>query len=83
MAIKYGQIDSNISLCFAFFVNAAMLIIAAAVFHYGQLRNEGVADISTAYKLLQPALGDKAAPILFAVALLASGQQSTITGTPL
>lgn len=81
MAIKYGQIDSNISLTFAFFVNAAMLIIAAAVFHYGKDRNTGVADITTAYRLLEPALGNKVAPKLFAVALLCSGQQATITGT--
>ena len=80
MAIKYGQIDSNVSLSFAFFVNAAMLIIAAAVFHFGKNKNENVADITTAYKLLEPALGDKVAPKLFAVALLCSGQQSTITG---
>lgn len=58
-----------------------MLIIAAAVFHFGKVKNEGVADITTAYKLLEPALGDKAAPKLFAVALLCSGQQSTITGS--
>lgn len=81
VAVKYGQLDSNISLSFAFFVNAAMLIIAAAVFHFGKVKNEGVADITTAYKLLEPALGDKVAPKLFAVALLCSGQQSTITGT--
>lgn len=81
MAIKYGQIDSNVSLSFAFFVNAAMLIMAAAVFHYGRHQNREVADITTAYKLLAPAVGDSVAPKLFAVALLCSGQQSTITGT--
>ena len=80
IAVKYGEIDSNISLSFAFFVNAAMLIIAAAVFHFGKFKNESVADITTAYKLLEPAVGDKVAPKLFAVALLCSGQQSTITG---
>lgn len=83
IAVKYGQIDSNISLSFAFFVNAAMLIIAAAVFHFGKNKNTNVADITTAYKLLEPALGDKVAPKLFAVALLCSGQQSTITGETL
>lgn len=80
MAIKYGQIDSNVSLSLAFFVNAAMLIVAAAVFHYGRHQNREVADITTAYKLLAPAVGDSVAPKLFAVALLCSGQQSTITG---
>lgn len=80
IAIKYGQIDSNISLTFAFFVNAAMLILAAAVFYYGVHQNRSVADITTAYKLLSPAIG-AAAPKVFAVALLASGQQATITGT--
>ncbi len=82
VAIKYGQIDSNISLAFAFFVNASMLIVAAAVFHYGRNPNLQVADITTAYKLLAPAVGDNVAPKLFAVALLCSGQQSTITGEP-
>jgi len=80
VAIKYGQIDSNVSLSLAFFVNAAMLIVAAAVFHYGRHQNREVADITTAYKLLAPAVGDSVAPKLFAVALLCSGQQSTITG---
>jgi len=78
-AIKYAQIDSNFSLCFAFYVNAAMLIVAAAVFYYGPHRNRTVADITTAFKLLAPAIG-AAAPKVFAVALLASGQQATITG---
>lgn len=80
MAIKYGQIDSNISLSFAFFVNAAMLIVAAAVFYFGPNQNRNVADITTAYELLAPAVGDNVAPKLFAVALLCSGQQATITG---
>ena len=80
MAVKYGWIDSNVSLSLAFFVNAAILIVAAAVFHFGPHADTSVADITTAYKLLAPALGDKAAPILFGVALLCSGQQSTITG---
>lgn len=68
------------SLLLAFFVNAAMLILASAVFHYGKNPNSTVADISTAYRLLEPALGNKVAPKLFAVALLCSGQQATITG---
>ena len=75
-----GRWTPNISLAFAFFVNAAMLIVAAAVFHFGKSKNVNVADITTAYKLLAPAVGDKVAPKLFAVALLCSGQQSTITG---
>ena len=80
MAVKYGTWDSNISLSLAFFVNAAILIVAAAVFHFGPHANQSVADITTAYKLLAPAVGDSVAPKLFAVALLCSGQQSTITG---
>lgn len=83
VALKYGEIDSNVSLTFAFFVNAAMLILAAAVFYYGNTQNRNVADITTAYKLLAPAVGDKVAPKLFAIALLCSGQQSTITGSAL
>ena len=80
MAVKYGTWDSNISLSLAFFVNAAILILAAAVYHFGPHANQSVADITTAYKLLAPAVGDSVAPKLFAVALLCSGQQSTITG---
>jgi hypothetical protein len=56
-----------------------MLIVAAAVFYYGPHQDRTVADITTAYKLLAPAIG-AAAPKVFAVALLASGQQATITG---
>ena len=59
-----------------------MLILAGAVFHYGQKPNSTVADITTAYRLLEPALGNKIAPKLFALALLCSGQQATITGKP-
>lgn len=80
IALKYGKLDSNLSLTLAFFINAAMLILAAAVFHFGVHKDTTVADITTAYKLLEPAIGDKVAPKLFAVALLCSGQQSTITG---
>lgn len=80
MAVKYGWIDSNISLTLAFFVNASILILASAVFHYGPNADTTVADITTAHKLLAPALGDHVAPKLFAIALLSSGQQSTITG---
>ncbi len=76
-AIKYATIDSNISLFIAFLINASILIVAAASF-FG--KNE-VADIVTAHHLLDPVLGVKLAGIFFAVALLASGQSSTITGT--
>lgn len=79
-AIKYATIDCMSALTLAFLVNASMLIMAAAVFHYGSSPDRAVADIVTAYKLLQPALGDKVAPKLFGVALLCSGQQATITG---
>jgi len=78
-AIKYATIDSTAALLFAFFINAAILILAAATF-YGT-KNSSVADISDAYKLLSPALGVPIASILFAIALLASGQNSTLTGT--
>lgn len=81
MAVKYGTWDSCLSLMLAFFVNASILILAAAAFHYGPNANREVANISDAYKLLAPALGDNAARILFGVGLLASGQNSTIIGT--
>merc|ERR1712130_453174 len=80
-AFKYAPIDCISALTLAFLVNASMLIMAAAVFHYGSKPDRAVADIVTAYKLLQPALGDKVAPKLFGIALLSSGQQATITGT--
>jgi manganese transport protein len=79
MAIKYGTIDSSIALTFALFINAAILILAAAAFHWsGQ---QDVAEIQDAYKLLSPSLGVGIAGTLFAIALLASGQNSTLTGT--
>src|SRR2546429_7492206 len=78
-AIKYATIDSTMALLFAFFINAAILIVAAATF-YGT-KNSNVADIGDAYKLLSPVLGASLASTLFAVALLASGQNSTLTGT--
>jgi manganese transport protein len=78
-AIKYATIDSTLSLFLAFFVNAAILIVAAAAFHNTGYQH--VADITDAYKLLDPVLGVKFAGIVFAVALLASGQNSTLTGT--
>jgi manganese transport protein len=78
-AIRFNIIDSAIALNLAFFVNAAILILAASVFFKSGLFN--IAEIQDAYKLLQPMLGTKWAPILFAVALIAAGQSSTITGT--
>jgi manganese transport protein len=78
-AIKFATIDSTVALSLAFFVNAAILILAAASFYvtgHGE-----VAEIGDAYKLLAPLLGVGAASTLFAVALLASGQNSTITAT--
>ncbi len=78
-AIKFATIDSTTSLFLAFFVNAAILIMAASTFHFSG--NHEVADIHEAYKLLDPLLGAKFAGLFFAVALLAAGQNSTLTGT--
>lgn len=78
-ALKYNFIDSTIALNLAFFVNAAILILAAATFY--KVGMFEVAEIQDAHKLLEPLLGTKWAPILFAVALIAAGQSSTITGT--
>ena len=78
-AIKFATIDSTGSLLFAFFINAGILILSAATF-YGT-KNADVADIGQAYQLLSPALGVPLASTIFAIALLASGQNSTLTGT--
>ena len=78
-AIRFATWDSSIALLFALLINSAILIVAAAAFH-ATGRTE-VADISDAYHLLAPILGTTAGSILFGVALLASGQSSTITGT--
>ena len=78
-AIKFATLDSTIALLFAFFINAAILILAAATFN--QTGHQNVADIGDAHRLLAPLLGTGIASVLFAVALLASGQNSTITGT--
>ena len=78
-AIKYVTWDSTIALMLAFFVNAAILIVAAAVFHTNG--HTEVAEIEDAYKLLNPILNVPIASTLFALALLASGQNSTLTGT--
>ena len=78
-AIRFATLDSTIALMLALFINAAILILAASAFHgTGQT---GVAEIQDAYRLLSPTLGAAAASTLFAVALLASGQNSTVTAT--
>jgi manganese transport protein len=78
-AIRLANIDSAVALTIALFVNAAILIVAAAVFH--RSGHTEVAEIGDAYKLLTPLLGFTGASMMFALALLASGQNSTITGT--
>ncbi|HTH02126.1 MAG TPA: Nramp family divalent metal transporter [Vicinamibacterales bacterium] len=78
-AIKFATIDSTVALMFALFLNGAILVVAAATFHTSG--HEGVADISDAYLLLAPLLGTQLASTLFAVALLFSGQNATLTGT--
>jgi len=77
--VRFNIIDSVVALNGAFFVNAALLVVAAATFHQSGLFD--VADIQDAHRLLEPILGAQIAPIAFAVALIASGQSSTITGT--
>jgi manganese transport protein len=77
-AVRYAFVDSTIALSFALFINAAILIVAAASFH--TTGNQAVAEIQDAYKLLTPLLGAGASTV-FALALLASGQNSTLTGT--
>ena len=77
-AVRYAFVDSTIALSFALFINAAILIVAAATFHTSG--NSGVAEIQDAFKLLTPLLGAGASSV-FALALLASGQNSTLTGT--
>jgi len=76
--VRYAFLDSTIALSFALFINAAILIVAAASFHTSG--NTEVAEIQDAYKLLTPLLGAGASTV-FALALLASGQNSTLTGT--
>jgi len=78
-ALKYNFMDSFIALNGAFFVNAAILIMAASVFY--ATGHTGIAKIEDAYRLLSPLLGNKIAPTIFAIALIAAGQSSTITGT--
>jgi manganese transport protein len=78
-AIRFCTIDSTVALTLALFVNAAILIVSAATFHRNGLTE--VAEIQDAYKLLSPLLGVSGASAIFALALLASGQNSTLTGT--
>jgi manganese transport protein len=78
-AIRFATIDSTVALSLALFINAAILILAAAAFH--RTGQPGVAEIQDAYNLLTPMLGFAGASTLFAVALLASGQNSTVTAT--
>lgn len=79
MAIRYATLDSTLFLSIAFFINAAILILSAATFH--ETGRKEVADIYDAYHLLDPILGVELASVFFAVALLASGQNATLTGT--
>jgi manganese transport protein len=78
-AIKFATIDSTLALGTSLFINAAILIVAAATFH--RRGHYGIAEIQDAYKLLSPTLGVPLASGIFAIALLASGQNSTLTGT--
>ncbi|HEX5322564.1 MAG TPA: Nramp family divalent metal transporter [Capsulimonadaceae bacterium] len=78
-AIKMAYTDSTLALMFALFVNASILILSAAVFY--RSHHFAVGDIQSAYKLLSPLLGIGIATPLFAIALLASGQNATLTGT--
>ncbi len=78
-AVRYATIDSTLALFFALFINAAILVLGAAAFHTRGMSE--VSDIARAYELLTPVLGASMASILFAVALLCSGQNSTLTGT--
>lgn len=79
LAVRFATIDSTLALFFAFFINGAILVLSAAAFHGTE--HGDVADINDAYKLLTPVLGVPLASTFFAVALLASGQNSTLTGT--
>ena len=78
-AIKFGTIDSTVALSIALFINSAILILSAATFHFSGYQE--VAEIQDAYKLLSPVLGVGSASAIFACALLASGQNSTLTAT--
>src|SRR6266496_2765218 len=77
-AIRFATLDSTVALMFALFINAAILIVSAASFHG---KGHEVKEIQDAYQLLSPVLGVSMASVLFAIALLASGQNSTLTGS--
>ncbi|HWZ29378.1 MAG TPA: Nramp family divalent metal transporter [Gemmatimonadales bacterium] len=78
-AVRFAFFDSTLALTFALFINASILIVASATFHTSG--HTGVAEIQDAYRLLSPLLGVTGASAVFALALLASGQNSTLTGT--
>lgn len=78
-ALRMNYLDSGIALNLAFFVNAAILILAASVFYRSGHRE--VASIQDAHQLLSPLMGNRLAPIVFSIALIAAGQSSTVTGT--
>ncbi|HRP38990.1 MAG: Nramp family divalent metal transporter [Chitinophagales bacterium] len=78
-ALRFNFIDSAVALNAAFFVNAGILILAASVFYKNGYHE--IVEIQDAFNMLEPLLGEKLAPILFAVALIAAGQSSTVTGT--
>ena len=78
-AVRFATLDSTIALGFSLFINAAILVLGAAAFHVRGMND--VEDISQAYQLLTPVLGVSFASVLFAAALLCSGQNSTLTGT--
>jgi manganese transport protein len=78
-AVRFATLDSTIALGLSLFINAAILVLGAAAFHVRGMND--VADISQAYQLLTPVLGVSFASVLFAAALLCSGQNSTLTGT--
>jgi manganese transport protein len=78
-AIKFSTIDSTVALSLALFINSAILIVSAATFHFSG--NQNVAEIQDAYQLLSPLLGVSTASAIFGIALLASGQSSTLTAT--
>jgi manganese transport protein len=78
-AIRFNFLDSTLALNFAFFINVAILIMAAATFYRHGMHQ--VAEIQEAYRTLTPLLGTSIASLLFAIALLCSGQNSTLTGT--
>jgi manganese transport protein len=78
-AVSFAVLDSTVALTSALFINAAILVVAAATFH--GTRYDTIADISDAYKMLTPLLGTTVASTVFAMALLFSGQNATLTGT--